>query len=64
MAALREASGPLRPEQLAPEWPDGEQRERALASLVADGLIAAQPDGYLLPPGTPPATAGGTSVTA
>lgn len=32
-------------------WPDAEQRERALASLVADGLVARTPSGYALPGG-------------
>lgn len=30
-------------------WPDVEQRERALASLIADGLVARTPKGYALP---------------
>jgi A/G-specific adenine glycosylase len=35
---------------LALVWADAEQRERALAGLLADGLVARAPGGYVLPP--------------
>ena len=40
LASLRAATGPLAVAELAPDWPDPGQRERALASLLADGLAA------------------------
>jgi A/G-specific adenine glycosylase len=39
MAALREAHGALTASALEETWPDAEQRDRALAALVADGLV-------------------------
>jgi A/G-specific adenine glycosylase len=40
MAALRGASGPIDKAELDLAWPDDPvQRERALDSLVADGLV-------------------------
>ncbi len=36
------------PGALLDGWPDAEQAARALRSLVADGLVAATPDGYRL----------------
>ncbi len=46
---LREATGSVPPERLDLAWPDATQRERCLASLLADGLVV--PDGarYALP---------------
>ena len=48
LAALRDAVGPVTPAALAAVWPIDDQRERAFASLVADGLVpaltSAQPD--------------------
>jgi A/G-specific adenine glycosylase len=38
MAVLREAPGSVSKTRLDQVWPDGEQRERALATLVDDGL--------------------------
>lgn len=38
MAVLRDADGPVGTDRLAAAWPDVVQRERCLASLVADGL--------------------------
>ena len=36
--------------EIASLWPDAEQRDRALAGLLADGLATGTPDaGYLLP---------------
>ena len=49
---LRELRGsdiPVTGDELAPLWADAEQRERALAGLVADGLVVAIADGYELP---------------
>jgi len=40
MAVLRSASAPVTAGELADAWPDETQRDRALASLVADGLVA------------------------
>ena len=50
MAVLREAPGPVAPEQLAAAWDEPVQRARALDGLVADGLVDPLPDGsYALP---------------
>ncbi len=54
MAALRAASGPLEPADLAAAVPAGRlrdpgQRERALDSLVVDGLVDLVGSGYSLP---------------
>lgn len=43
LAVLREATGPLPRTGLDVVWPDPSQRERALAGLVADGLVHALP---------------------
>jgi A/G-specific adenine glycosylase len=54
LAALRDASGPVPALDLARACPDDEtgRRERCLASLVADGLVEADPSGaYRLPGG-------------
>jgi A/G-specific adenine glycosylase len=50
MAALRDADAP-RTESELPTWGDDEQRQRALAGLVADGLVAVSgsPTRYRLP---------------
>jgi A/G-specific adenine glycosylase len=47
MARLRDASGPVPHTDLADVWPDAEQRERCLASLVADGLAHEAAPGHL-----------------
>jgi len=39
LAALREARGPVPRARLDAVWPDAAQRSRALAGLVADGLV-------------------------
>jgi A/G-specific adenine glycosylase len=39
MALAREDAASLTPAELAQAWPDDAQRDRCLASLVADGLI-------------------------
>lgn len=50
LAQLREATAPVPAEALARDWPDRAQRDRALAGLMADGLVTAAPNGgYLLP---------------
>lgn len=51
MALLRAAEpGDVVPAgRLAAVWPEAEQRERALAGLLADGLAEAAGDGYRLP---------------
>jgi A/G-specific adenine glycosylase len=49
MAVMRDAHRAVTPADLAKAWTDAEQRERALTSLVADGLIVAKDDGYWLP---------------
>lgn len=49
MAVLRAAHAPVPAADLADAWPDVVQRDRALASLVADGLAVAGDDGYGLP---------------
>lgn len=55
MAVLRGTSGPVSEAELEPAWPDDAvQRERALDSLVADGLIEpVAPDSYCLPGSAP-----------
>jgi len=50
LAVLREAEGPVPAGRLGATWPDAQQRTRALASLVADGLAEQLPGGcYALP---------------
>ncbi|GAA1504310.1 A/G-specific adenine glycosylase [Nocardioides humi] len=50
LAVLRDTHGSVPKERLDAAWDDVPQRERALASLIADGLVAEQPDGrYALP---------------
>ncbi|MQA85046.1 MAG: A/G-specific adenine glycosylase [Streptosporangiales bacterium] len=50
LAVLRDAAGPVPPEQLAAAWDEPVQRARALDGLVADGLVEPLPDGrYALP---------------
>jgi A/G-specific adenine glycosylase len=47
---VRDADGAVTRARLAKAWPDDEQRDRALAGLLADGLLV--PDGrtrYRLP---------------
>lgn len=43
LAALREAPGPLPARGVEACWPDDAQRDRALAALIADGLVVALP---------------------
>lgn len=45
LSVLRKATGPVPRTRLDLAWPDDVQRHRALASLVADGLVHAAPHG-------------------
>ena len=50
LAVLRDTEASVPKTALDPAWPDDAQRERALASLVTDGLVVALPDGrFALP---------------
>jgi A/G-specific adenine glycosylase len=49
MAVLREAAGPVPGADLARVWDDGAQRDRALAGLLADGLVEADGTSFRLP---------------
>jgi A/G-specific adenine glycosylase len=49
LAVLRDAAGPVGKSELDAVWPLDEQRERALASLVADGLVIRESARYVLP---------------
>ena len=51
LAVLRDASGPVTAARLDAAWPDQEQRARALAALVADGLAASLPGRMFSLPG-------------
>lgn len=52
LSVLREATTPVPAAALAAAWPDAAQRDRALATLVVDGLVEAHPPGrYRLPGG-------------
>lgn len=51
VGALREASSPVAITDLAGRWPEPEQFDRAVAGLVADGLIERDADGLLRLPG-------------
>lgn len=50
LAVLREAAGPVPRAKLDLVWADAVQRERALASLLADGLVHRHGDHYALDP--------------
>ncbi|MGZ4610797.1 MAG: A/G-specific adenine glycosylase [Actinomycetes bacterium] len=50
MAVLREASDPVPVRSLQAVWSDAEQRDRALAGLVTDGLAELHPDGTVALP--------------
>ena len=45
MAALRDADGPVPAATVSALWDEAEQRERALAGLLDDGLAVRLPDG-------------------
>ena len=50
LAAFRAADGPLQADVVAACWPNAEQRQRALDSLLLDGLVVGpDDDGYRLP---------------
>ena len=49
LAVLRDSDGPVDADRLAEAWPSAAQRERALASLVDDGLVVPQAGRYALP---------------
>jgi A/G-specific adenine glycosylase len=50
MAVVRDEENPVAKASLDAVWPDPMQRERALDSLVVDGLVDPLPDGtYGLP---------------
>ena len=56
LAVLRDADGPVQPADLARAWSTAEQRERALDSLVSDGLAVTAGTGFSLPGGQLPAS--------
>ena len=49
LALLRDAEDAVDAAVLDDAWPDEVQRERALASLLDDGLVVAVSGGYALP---------------
>lgn len=49
MAVLRDADGPVPTTRLDVVWPDAVQRDRALASLLTDGLVVPVGNRYALP---------------
>ncbi|WP_139417503.1 A/G-specific adenine glycosylase [Agromyces laixinhei] len=49
MRELRAAHRPVSRAEFEPLWADAAQLERALTTLVADGLAVGNPDGYRLP---------------
>jgi A/G-specific adenine glycosylase len=49
LAVLRAADGPVAADVLADAWPDPVQRDRALTSLVSDGLVVPVSDRWSLP---------------
>jgi len=54
MSVLRETAAPVDKRQLDVVWSDATQRERALDSLVVDGLVDPLPDGRFALPGATP----------
>jgi A/G-specific adenine glycosylase len=50
LETLRTSPGPVPRAALAAAWPDPVQRERALATLVSDGLIRPLPGARLALP--------------
>ncbi len=53
LAVLRHSSGVVSEEALAAAWDDSGQRARALAALIADGLVSRHQNGSLGLPGEP-----------
>ena len=49
LAELRASDIPVSAAELATVWPDASQLARAIAGLLADGLVVAGDDGYELP---------------
>ena len=49
MSVLRDTRDPVAPAELEVAWPEPVQRERALAGLLADGLVDEVAGGYELP---------------
>jgi len=49
MAELRASDIPVTPGEIALVWPADEQRDRALAGLIADGLVVPSGDAFELP---------------
>lgn len=50
MAVLRDRHGPVHRTELEAVWPEGAQRDRAIAGLLADGLmVQPSPDTFTLP---------------
>ena len=49
MAELRASDIPVTVSEISTVWPDATQRDRALAGLLADGLVVAVDGGYELP---------------
>ena len=49
MAALRHSEVPVTAAEILGLWPDAPQRDRALAGLIADGLVVEGDDGFELP---------------
>jgi A/G-specific adenine glycosylase len=49
LAVARDADGVVAPARIEAAWAEDAQRERALASLLADGLLVARDGGYALP---------------
>ena len=49
MAALRHSEVPVHAAEILGLWPDAPQRDRALAGLIADGLVVEGDDGFELP---------------
>jgi A/G-specific adenine glycosylase len=53
LAVLRAAAGPVPAARLDSAWDDSGQRARALAALIADGLVTSRADGSVALPGDP-----------
>jgi A/G-specific adenine glycosylase len=49
LAELRTTDAAVSGNEIAQVWPLDGQRDRALASLIKDGLVVPSPDGYTLP---------------
>jgi A/G-specific adenine glycosylase len=49
LAAVRDSDRVVPKARLDTLWSDDAQRERALAGLLADGLVVSRPGGYALP---------------